>query len=46
MMVVLVTIMWLWFQCIESLLTLQNKIVAAVAGKKRLPQVYENCKLT
>ncbi|XP_076443903.1 dynactin subunit 3-like isoform X1 [Babylonia areolata] len=29
-------------QCIESLLVLQNKIMAAVAGKKKLTQVYEN----
>ncbi|XP_076443904.1 dynactin subunit 3-like isoform X2 [Babylonia areolata] len=32
----------LYPKCIESLLVLQNKIMAAVAGKKKLTQVYEN----
>ncbi|XP_070185192.1 dynactin subunit 3-like [Littorina saxatilis] len=29
-------------QCIESMLVLQNKIMAAVAGKKKLTSVYQN----
>ncbi|KAK7116775.1 hypothetical protein V1264_002395 [Littorina saxatilis] len=32
----------LYPKCIESMLVLQNKIMAAVAGKKKLTSVYQN----